>query len=278
MHYISPANKDKLIKDWTDAKAICLDLRNGDLKAPLFSIIIPVLEEEKILKDQLGIFTNELRKIYNFEVIVSDGGSKDDTVQIAREYADLVILHNNQRRQTIAEGRNNGADYSNSDTLVFLNADTFPKDLENFLLLLKNFSLKSNNLKNFDALACYVSGLPDEVIFKDKIFYLLHNNYVRLLNIFGMGMGRGECQVVRKEVFYKAGKYNNDIVAGEDFDLYRRISKIGKIKFENQLHVYESPRRFRKYGYLKTIFYWTLNSLSVMFFGKSVSKEWEAVR
>ena len=91
-------------------------------------------------------------------------------------------------------------------------------------------------------------------------------------------MGRGECQVVRRDIFEKVQGYNDRIVAGEDFDLFLRISKISKVIFERKMLVYESPRRFRKYGYLKTIFFWFVNSLTVWWFGKSVSKEWEAVR
>jgi hypothetical protein len=95
-----------------------------------------------------------------------------------------------------------------------------------------------------------------------------------------MGMGRGECHIVRADVFWKINGYNESLAAGEDYDLYRRIkkSKLGKIKFLNDIIVYESPRRFRKYGYLKVFGEWTKNSLSVFFKNKSASKVWEEVR
>ncbi|MFN3270030.1 MAG: hypothetical protein ACK42G_05545, partial [Candidatus Kapaibacteriota bacterium] len=87
-----------------------------------------------------------------------------------------------------------------------------------------------------------------------------------------------ECQIIRKEAFGKVGGYNPEIIAGEDFDLYRRLAKIGKIKFVDEIWVYESPRRFRKYGYLRTILKWLLNGIYVMLYGRSYSNDWEPVR
>lgn len=238
------------------------------------SVVIPVFQEEKILEKHLNLFNKMLRNKYNFELIVSDGGSSDKTVEIAEKYADKIAVHTDSRRQTIAEGRNRGAELSEGSVLVFINADTIPADIDKFFQTI----IKWSNLKKYSAMACYVSGFPEEIIFKDKMFYTLHNFYVKCLNLIGIGMGRGECQVVRKEDFFQVGGYKDYIVAGEDFDLYRRINKSGKIKFERDLMVYESPRRFRKYGYIRTIFFWILNSITVMFFNRSASKEWEAVR
>lgn len=239
------------------------------------SVIVPVYQEEKILEEHLILFNEKLRKKYNFELIVSDGGSTDNTVEIAERYADKVVVHIEERRQTISEGRNNGAKVAEGKTLVFINADTIPQDIDSFFGYITKWS---NELKNYDAIACSVASFPEETILKDKLFYAFHNSYVQLLNFLGIGMGRGECQVVRKSMFEDVNGYNDNIVAGEDFDLYRRISKAGKINFSRELAVYESPRRFRKYGYIKTVLYWMLNSMSVIFFNRSVSKEWEAVR
>jgi glycosyltransferase involved in cell wall biosynthesis len=242
------------------------------------SLVIPVYHEEKLIEQNLQFYNDELRKKYGFEIIVSDGGSTDNTVKLAEKYADKVVVHTEERRQTIAEGRNRGAEVASTDTLVFINGDSVPVDAEQFFTKIEEWRQGKGKYAKADALAISVTGFPDEILFKDKVFYTLHNTYVDLLNKVGMGMGRGECQVIKKDVFDRVNGYNNDIVAGEDFDLYRRIAKVAKIKFAHDIQVYESPRRFRKYGYLKTIFYWTLNSITVMLFNKSVSKEWEAVR
>ena len=99
-----------------------------DRSHPLISIIIPVLQEEKLLFRTMSIFTPERKRRFGLEIIVSDGGSTDATISIAKEFADKVICHTEQRRQTIAEGRNKGAEHAQGDIFVFLNADTFPAD------------------------------------------------------------------------------------------------------------------------------------------------------
>ncbi|MCX7736145.1 MAG: glycosyltransferase [Candidatus Kapabacteria bacterium] len=246
--------------------------------SPKISVIIPVFQEEKILEKTLQKYSDILRTKYNFELIISDGGSTDRTIEIAQKYADIVVRHNEPRKQTIAEGRNKGASASRGDLLVFINADTVPENPELFFNFISQLIDGKNKFSKFDALATRVYVAKDERLFKDLIFYFFHNFYVRLLNMIGLGMGRGECQIIKRTVFEKVGGYNPKIIAGEDFDLYKRISSVGSIGFVNELVVLESPRRFRKYGYLRIIFSWVVNSLSVIFYGKSVSDEWEPVR
>jgi len=62
-------------------------------KNPLISIIIPCLNEEKYIESTLKTIKNQ--KLHNFEIIIIDGLSKDNTVKIAREYADRVIVEKN---------------------------------------------------------------------------------------------------------------------------------------------------------------------------------------
>lgn len=246
---------------------------------PLISVVIPVLQEEKLLPKTLACFPPELLSRFRAELIVSDGGSTDSTLCHAEKAADKLIRHTEPRRQTIAEGRNRGAEVAEGETIVFINGDTVPVNPEEFLRTVYNWTIHPENRGNAGALACPVFIAPAERRRSDAAFSVFYNGYIRLLvNVFRLGMGRGECQIVRADVFRKVGGYNPNIAAGEDFDLFRRMSRYCSIRFEKALPVYESPRRFRRYGYAKMLLSWTVNAVSVMLFGKSVSKEWEAVR
>ena len=245
---------------------------------PKISLIIPVYMEEIILDKILRIYTADLREKFDFELIVSDGGSTDATVTIANKYADKLVEHKDKRRQTIAEGRNQGAKLATGNVFVFINGDSFPEDSDKFFSFISNWALGKTKYSKCSALACRVYVEKREEIFSDILFYNFFNTYVRLLNIIGFGMGRGECQIIKADVFKKVGGYNSTLVAGEDFDLYKRISKIGKIAYTNNITVLESPRRFRKYGYCKVLYQWTKNALSVMIRGNAANKEWETVR
>ena len=247
---------------------------HSEKKHCVISVIIPALNEEKLISQTLAQFTPELKEKFSLEVIVSDGGSTDSTLNIARGSADLVIEAGKDVHQNIPQGRNLGAKHASGEYLYFLNADTLIPDTHQF------FDKTISALRNAKTVSLTMKFrvFPDEERFSDKLFHACYNNYVFMLNSIGMGMGRGECQIVRKELFEKLGGYNENLPAGEDFELYKRLKKFGKIKYLRELTVYESPRRYRKFGYLKVFRDWTKNSISVVLRNKSVSDKWEAVR
>jgi glycosyltransferase involved in cell wall biosynthesis len=240
-----------------------------------YSIIIPTLNEEKLLPNLLKLLSHqELKKKYDYEIIVSDGGSKDCTIEIASKYADIVKIHSKPGKQNIAMGRNCGTHCANGDIFIFINADVIIPDLNYFFDFIET---KFNN-HNYLAMTCKVKVFPEEEILWDKLFHSGYNLYFRLLNNIGVGMGRGECQIIRREIFTKVCGYCEQLAAGEDFDLFMKIRRFGKILYATDVCVYESPRRFRKFGYKGVTFSWIRNSLSVLLLNKSLSKEWEQVR
>jgi len=240
----------------------------------LISVIIPTLNEEKLISQSLAQFSPSLKEKYRLEIIISDGGSTDSTLVSISKYADKIIRAKPDVKQNISIGRNEGARNASGKFFYFVNADTLIKDPDLFFKTTLGAFEDSKAL----ALTCRIKIFPEEEKLSDKLFHFFYNTYVRLLNSLGTGMGRGECQIMRREIFEKLGGYNELMPAGEDYDLYRRTSKSGRIRYLNHLIVYESPRRYRKYGYLKVIWEWTKNSLSILLFNKAVSKQWEAVR
>ncbi len=245
---------------------------------PTISLVVPALNEEKLIGSMLTAFPADLLRNVNAELLLSDGGSSDRTTEIAREHCDAIIAHREKRRQTIAEGRNLGASIARGDLLVFINADTLPQDPVAFLRGLEKIADAGHTPGGIAAWACPVQIAPAERRLSDRLFHGFFNRYVRLLNLIGLGMGRGECQVVWHHLFREVGGYENHMAAGEDFDLYRRLAEKGKIGHGEDLRVYESPRRFRRFGYLRVLFEWSLNGLAVMILGRSISKEWEEIR
>jgi glycosyltransferase involved in cell wall biosynthesis len=243
---------------------------------PQISVIIPTLNEEKLILQTLSQFTPELKNKYNIEVIISDGRSTDATLEMVNSVGevDKTVIAVPGEKQNISQGRNAGAEAARGKYLYFFNADTMMDDPDRFF----GISLKAFESGKYAALTCYFMVFPGDVKLSDKLFHGFYNNYVRILNKAGMGMGRGECHMVRKETFVNEKGYNEQLAAGEDYDLYRRIRKQGKIKFLPELTVYESPRRYRKFGYRRVFADWTKNSISVLFKNKSVSKFWDPVR
>ncbi len=246
----------------------------GSSPSPRISIVIPTLQEETLLEKTLCQFTPGLRRRFHLEVIVSDGGSTDCTLPISRRHADFCLENDPCSPRTISTGRNRGARAARGDFLIFLNADVIIEDPEKFFTLMGQAMLD----EGVAAATCNVNIYPDEQKTADRLFHDFFNGYFWLLNLCRMGMGRGECHVMRREIFERAGGYDESIAAGEDFEFFLRLGKLGRIRFVRSLTVFESPRRFRKYGYLRITLLWFLNALSVLAFHRSLSSKWEPVR
>ncbi|MEI6711131.1 MAG: glycosyltransferase [bacterium] len=69
----------------------------------MISFIIPTLREASVIEKTLLWISQ-----YNGEkeIIISDGGSDDGTIEIARKYTDKIIVYKGEKRQTIGMGRN----------------------------------------------------------------------------------------------------------------------------------------------------------------------------
>lgn len=244
------------------------------LHTDLISIIIPTLNEEKLLPKLLDQLNDQiLRSRYNYEIIISDGGSKDRTLDIAKTYTEKIYIHRDQRRQKISEGKNKGFYLSSGDPVVFICADCRLDNPEQFF----EYLIKFKN-SDYKAATFWFEVFPEDKKWSDVIFHTFFNYLIRFLNLIGNGMGRGECQVIKRDVFKELNGYNEELTAGEDYDLYTRIRKIGKIHVNFKIKVYESPRRYRRYGYLRILLMWFRNSLRVFNIVKTQVEEWKEIR
>ena len=245
---------------------------------PRASVVVPTLNEEKTLPAVLTPLRAAADRL-GLEVIVTDGGSTDGTIPLALGLANRVVVHREAKRQTIGAGRNAGARAAAGSVLLFFNADvTFPDDLPAFL---SDFIAAA---ESEGAATCRVAVHPSKARLDDRLVLGVCNAIFWGWNRLGLGMGRGECHAVRRDVFEREGGYDEALVAGEDFDLYRRIARRARreggvgIRFLWEWTVYEDPRRYRAKGYARTMLDWFLNSLSVTLRGRAHSEEWEAVR
>lgn len=103
-------------------------------------------------------------------------------------------------------------------------------------------------------------------------FYIVSNN------IFHSGNSSGEFQMVRAEAFKKVGGFGEQLAAGEDNELFRRLADIGRTLSYAKLFVQHSLRRPHKLGWLRTYYIWIKNGISVALRGRAAYKEWSVVR
>lgn len=239
----------------------------------MISIIIPTLNEISVIERTLKLFKGTSRR--NLEVIVSDGGSTDGTVAVARKYADKVV-EKGEGRQTIGMGKNEGEAVSTGDCLAFFDADiTIPSPDEFFDTVLEVFGHRPEVV----AITGYLKVLPEYETPADRFFFRLVNvtHYIQN-NIFRTGAAAGEFQIIRRSAFEKLGGYRKELAVSEDQDMFRRLAKIGRTFFDPRLVVYHTGRRAHKIGWPKLLYQWMINDVSVRFFGKSFNDVWKEVR
>jgi glycosyltransferase involved in cell wall biosynthesis len=239
---------------------------------PKVSFIIPALNEEK----RIPVLINNIRRLnknYNYEIIVADNNSTDKTREIAVTMGAKVIRNSKDAPKTIANVRNTGASIASGEIFIFCDADTVIQDPNKFLpevfLVLENPEIIGG--------APSIRIFPDEAIWKDKISHFFYNNIVHLSFMTKFTLCGGECQVVRKSSFREVNGYNVDIVHAEDCNFFRRLHKIGKLHFFSELVVYESPRRYRKYGYTVLFLQAVYSHVYQLIFKKNAFKEWKKI-
>ncbi len=240
----------------------------------MISLIIPTLNEAQLLPQTLKLLDKATRQKFAVELIVSDGGSKDGTPALARKLGAKVISSKKGVKQNIAVGRNAGAAVARGRVLIFLDADTKPRSWPELFSAAQQLLLD----KKAVAAAPRFAIAPAERKIADIFWLNFYNLIIFIQNYLGLGYGRGNCQIIKTESFWQAGGYNPDLPAAEDFDLYKRLRKLGRIKNLWGVLVYESPRRYRRYGYLKVNKLYLFNALSLIWRGKAWSKRWPRVK
>lgn len=197
------------------------------------SVIIPVLNEEKLLPGLLNFLVDFLSE--GIEIIVVDGGSKDDTISIAKSYPVLLL-------ETIKSNRasqlNLGAKMARGEVLYFLHVDTMPP--ASFIQDI--FEQRS---------AGYESGSYRLQLGEQKSGLLAINSFFTKFRWLIFQGGGDQSLFIGRSTFEKIGGYNDSYVIMEDFDLVRRLWKhpIKTVVMDKTIVV--SNRKYQTNAYLK---------------------------
>ena len=194
------------------------------------SIIIPTLNEADFIAGTLASIPREP----GLEVIVVDGGSRDDTPVIAQSLGALVLFSSPGR----ARQMNLGAATSNGDILLFLHADTrLPEGFCDHI---------DQGLKNHRVVAgAFRLGLAPPIKGSAFIEKMANLRAEKLHLPYG-----DQAIFVSARMFKKLGGYK-EIPLLEDLDLVRRLRKVGRLTVI-PVPVATSSRRWKKLGVWKT--------------------------
>ena len=194
------------------------------------AIIIPTLNEEKFITECLNSVVNQTYPLERMDVIVVDGGSKDETHSIVEKfhirYENIRLLNNSGRIQSIAF--NIGVKFSDAPYIIRLDAHAIydPKYIEICIMRLQENVNRGN-----------VGGRWD-IVAQNSTLVAQAN---AILNSCKFGIGGASFRVgalagnvdtvpfgaFPRNVIDKIGGMREDLIRGEDNEFNFRIRNAG---------------------------------------------------
>lgn len=212
------------------------------------SVIIPALDEA----GNIGAAITSARRCTDAEVVVVDGGSRDGTADVAAGLG-AVVTHSPRGR---AVQMNRGAVLATGDVLLFLHADTtLPEGYEVHIrrILEKQGVVAGAFMLGLDAPGATFRVIERLANFRSRAFGLPYGDQA----IF-----------ITASAFRAVGGYIETPIM-EDYDLMRRVGRLGKVELA-PARVTTSARRWLRLGVIKTTL---INQANIVAWHAGVSPE-----
>jgi glycosyltransferase involved in cell wall biosynthesis len=186
---------------------------------PSLSIVIPVKNEAGNLDACLRSIADAASRETDYEVLVIDNGSDDDTVSVARQHGATVFV---LPGATVAGLRNHGAKEANGDLLAFIDADcTVASD---WFAAIEPYYGQSE-------VHCFGSppGIPRQSTWVQECWYQIRKKgapsdqphpveWLESMNLFA-----------RRTEFHAVGGFDTQLITCEDYDLCLRLGESSEI-------------------------------------------------
>jgi glycosyltransferase involved in cell wall biosynthesis len=187
----------------------------------LISIILPVFNGEKYLTDSIESVLSQTYQ--NWELIIINDGSTDNTEKLVLNYTDTRIRYLlNETNRGIIFSMNKGLEEAKGEFIARLDAD----DIALPLRLEKQIKFLAEN-KEYVLAGCYFHTIDSAGNYLKKVTFpdndLDAQSYLLLHNCFC------HSAVMMRAGIAKDLKYDPEFQVCEDYDLWYRISRRGKI-------------------------------------------------
>jgi glycosyltransferase involved in cell wall biosynthesis len=197
----------------------------------LVSVVIPTYNSSLYLADALESVVGQTYK--EFEIIVVDDGSTDDTEEVVRGFP-FPIIYLKVSNGGPAKARNIGMINSQGEFVSFLDADDLwlPRKLE-------------KQIKAFEADPALMMVFTEDLFLqKDKSFKKPFSKKKRLMrgdvvkNIFLFSYVGTPTVMIRRSIFKEVGYFEENMLIAEDDNLWLRIASKYKISLLDEVLVH----------------------------------------
>lgn len=238
-------------------------------KKPDLSVVVIALNEEKRIEACLNSLRNQ-KLDGTLEIILADGCSTDQTVQLALPLVDGLIQEQNRN---CSFERNAGSLLARADIIAFCDSDSLiPPNWAQTIL--DSFKGKNPN----DLAGVYgISGFYDTGKVEKVLSLTGMNVYARVQAFRKEFAPANSNYAFWKSVWNQLDGMDTKLTTCEDHDFFARASKMGKLVLNPKMIVYTSARRVRKMGYVKFLQFQLNNAKQYYQTGKS-SETYENIR
>lgn len=203
------------------------------------SVIINTRNEEINIEDCLKSVKNQVYPGSQIEIVVVDNNSSDRTKEIAKKYTEKVFNFGPER----SSQKNFGVEKCHGEYFLHLDADMTLSES-----LIKECVSKVQADENIIAL--YIP----EIVSGKKYFSKVR----RFERSFYNGTPIDGVRFIKKDVFLKAGGFDEKLYACEDWDLDKRLKEFGKFGITKSV-LYHNEAEFNLKKYLAKKSYYTKN-------------------
>mgnify|MGYP001414650719 CR=1 FL=1 len=203
------------------------------------SVIIPVFNDPKGLKETVDSLLNQKYSPNDYEIIIVDNCSTDDTPDVVSAYLDKYpgtirsTVEKSIKRSYMA--RNRGLELATSSLICFIDSN---------VVVQKDFFFRV--IKSFDNDAVDYLGVNVVIsIHKDTLTarYNKMNGFQISSDIKYNHYSPTCCLIVNKTVFNKVGKFYENLESGGDWDFGQRVFNAGfNQRYNNNIIVYHPAR------------------------------------
>ena len=200
-----------------------------------FSVVIPLYNKEHYIEATIRSVLSQTCQ--DFEVIVVDDGSKDNSLALARKYESDRVRVIAQENQGVSVARNTGIENARGKFIAFLDADD---------------QWQANYLATIQGLT---DQYPESDIFVTAYTVDMGNGKLHYstrlepetgcLPSYWLTLAKGydfvwtSATVIRRSVLIRAGLFKPGEKIGQDLDMWARVARINpRVAYSNKLCVY----------------------------------------
>ena len=233
---------------------------------PFVSVVIPAYNEEEYLPLCLESISKQ-DYAGEYEVIVVDNASTDDTVKVALGRSARVVY---ESKRSPACARQKGVEVATGEIVAFIDADT--QAPTHWLSTTVSRFIQKPELVSLSGPYAYF----DVNRFARIISYFASFICICLDQLFRRALRKGGALwgsnfAVRRSALLAVGGFDTSIkFYGEEYELSLRLREAGKADIMPSLFVLTSARRIRRLGVVTQYWNWMVDYFSVLFWYKPI--------